>query len=691
MNGFEHRVPTTAALLSGSPKAGEVRQVEHLAAALGRAAERVREYQRLLVHAEGTAASARSAAVSALREKVRHRLLGGAELVREAIDAAMGALQRYASHVHHLHREADRTVRELDDERHTIGEAMGRISEISQVIGVRQALVWNAVPPGRMPDPMLGDAALTLTADEREAARHMLAARYDEEWLHVIARWHAALEQTRALRDRHRALVEEREAAERDVVRGCEQTPLGHLLAFAQGDTVPAKVIAVGLTGEHRGDLATVGRVSNTHPLLFALLGRQNGGDVWSVNRTPAEVAAAWAALTPHEQEALIRVVPGVIGNLVGLDASVRDRANRLHLAALRERAHLLRPDQLQLLGETQRILSRADAQVDERGIAAPPIQLLALHLAGDVPMAAVVYGDADRAVSTTWVVPGMDNDAPAALGAIDEASLNVYDAQRFRAGDDSAPAVVAWVSYDTPGRPDEGDLGVLSSASAMVGARRLAAELDGMFTARAAAGRDAGVVSVLSHSYGTTVASIALTKVQHPVDRLVMLGSAGLDPAQVPSLDALRVATLWPGQRAVFTTHASADQLAPLGAALGGRAQPNPDATTLLNLQLHSPVIGGALVFSSEGNTDLGLLPTDGHSLLGEGDQPSPLGIRASSGHGYLDPRTQSLSTIASLTAGHIDTQLARSLLRTETARVEYVTDIQSGIMLPERKRVAL
>ncbi|AGW40685.1 hypothetical protein O159_04890 [Leifsonia xyli subsp. cynodontis DSM 46306] len=147
-------------------------------------------------------------------------------------------------------------------------------------------------------------------------------------------------------------------------------------------------------------------------------------------------------------------------------------------------------------------------------------------------------------------------------------------------------------------------------------------------------------------HSYGTTLASYALTRTDSRVSSFVMVGSAGIDTALVPSLAGVHADR-------VFTTSATADQLAPFGAELAGRAVPNPEVA-----HPTSPAIGGSTRFSSDGDGGA-LLRVDGHNPLGEA-RPVPLGrvfnTVPSAGHGYFDPRTQSLKNIAAISTGNLD-----------------------------------
>ena len=84
---------------------------------------------------------------------------------------------------------------------------------------------------------------------------------------------------------------------------------------------------------------------------------------------------------------------------------------------------------------------------------------------------------------------------------------------------------------------------------------------------------------AVIAHSYGTPVTANALTLTRYPVQSFTMLGSAGLDGKVVGTLSDLNIERDRWGAPRVFTTQAAGDQLAPLGAALSDRAQPNPGA----------------------------------------------------------------------------------------------------------------
>ncbi|WP_431247840.1 alpha/beta hydrolase [Leifsonia xyli] len=106
-------------------------------------------------------------------------------------------------------------------------------------------------------------------------------------------------------------------------------------------------------------------------------------------------------------------------------------------------------------------------------------------------------------------------------------------------------------------------------------GAWQFAAELDGTHATRAG---KLPYVGVVAHSYGTTTTANALTHTKYPVDSYTMLGSAGIDTTTVHAFTDLHVKTT-DGAAAIYTTAAQLDFLAPFGSAMGGRAEPNPEA----------------------------------------------------------------------------------------------------------------
>ncbi|WP_233265379.1 alpha/beta hydrolase [Leifsonia sp. AG29] len=374
--------------------------------------------------------------------------------------------------------------------------------------------------------------------------------------------------------------------------------------------------------------------------------------DFWEHPPSPDAVASWWKGLegTPLEQR-LISAVPELLGNLAGLPFAVRDRCNRAVYAEALKRAS-------DLTDEQRRALAQVGAAL-LRGARDAPSSLVCFNLHGSVPLVAVGFGELDRANTVTWAAAGMDSDASAATYSWSESALNLLSEQD-RLDPTQSHAVVAWLGYDAPDR-----VTVSTPGPASAGAYRFSYELDGTHAARSTrADVPPPLIAVVAHSYGTTMAAAALTRVKHPVDSFTMLGSAGIDTGLVPSLSNLKVRAA-DGSPAVYATAARSDVLAPVGSKVAGRALPNHEAALpgLLPLEgdlapwTQGRTIAGARSFSSEGAYVPGegyLLPTKGHSALGSGDSRSGfLGATAPAGHGYFDVNTESLRNTAATSIG--------------------------------------
>ncbi|GAB3576566.1 hypothetical protein GCM10027406_09500 [Leifsonia lichenia] len=349
----------------------------------------------------------------------------------------------------------------------------------------------------------------------------------------------------------------------------------------------------------------------------------------WDTPPNPEVVAGWWNGLTVDARDALLVAAPGVFGNLPGMPFRDRNIANRISYEQAKKNPDLT-DEQRAVLKKMKRAL-----EAPEEGV---PVQLVAFNFFTSPPMVAVGYGDLDACENTTWCAGGMGFGAKDALDGWANAAKNLYRAQKDLGMDQ--PGVIACLEYDNPDV-----VGVNLSVSAKKGAPRFAAELDGNAATRDVFGPGPAPITVTAHSYGTTMASIALTQTSTQIDAFVMVGSAGIDTGLVPSLSAIHADH-------VYTTAATSDQLAPVGSALSGRSEPNPTVAAPTNR-----AIGGAESFSSDGDGK-DLKPVDGHNPLGEKGRTSnsgPLTFNTvpSEGHGYYDRGTQSLHNIAATTTG--------------------------------------
>lgn len=678
-------VPAATAVLAGTPKAGHVDEINAVASFVGDIVNDCAQYHLSVSGAARELYGAKSIGVTRIQEKLLDRLMPGADMLSASASQSKKALNHYAAEVERIHRRADRIKQDVREDLQSISSAMSEIERIAREIRFSVSYSWQTVPPGQLPDQVLSRAAGDLSVAEQSAAKQNLRMLYENQWLGAAVRWKMALEHIDGLKAEWSRLIQERKIVEKVLSEALSDTVIGHMISLGSGAGTSAKrTIALVVSGELWGEPDVAIPYRTSHPLLKKLIDTEDGSDFQNLSLGPDEIAFKWAELTPEEQKILIAAVPGVIGNLPGLSGEVRDAANRVQMAFFRAHPQMLSLEQLRLAAGLQDILTREATELLENGRADPPIQLLGLNIRVEVPKAAIAYGNVDTNGFLTWVVPGMLNDASEGMLSLDFVSRNIYFEQNRVALANENAAVIAWLGYDTPGNPIQGDLGVLSSKAAILGAKQLVAEINGFDASRMHASGQLPSRSVGAHSYGTTTASIAMLSVTHPVDSFIMVGSAGLDTTLVESLDQLNVKEVSPGQKAIYTTNAERDHLAPLGAGASGRGQPNPSADAF-GIENNSSVYEGAFSYSSEGDASKNLKGTDGHSLSGAGSA-NMLGDHASEGRGYFDSKTQSLNVFAKISMNQIDSELFDSFVVTGVERIEYRFDRETGAMYPVR-----
>ncbi|MDW4572126.1 alpha/beta hydrolase [Microbacterium sp. M3] len=376
----------------------------------------------------------------------------------------------------------------------------------------------------------------------------------------------------------------------------------------------------------------------------------------WNAPPDSERVAAWWQSLPAVTQTALVAAIPTVIGNLGGVPYAARGQANLSQYERDMARYDSLNERQRASLDQ---ITTALTADPVNRGTL---IDYLIDAHGGMMPYAAVAYGDLDAADTTTWMAPGMETNTASALAGWGEAARNLQREQSLL-DPTRSHAVVAWTGYVAPDA-----VGVTMPYAARDGADRFAAEIDATFATRSTGAAGVPEVAVVAHSYGTTMAANALLLTEHPISSYTMVGSAGIDLGRVTSLADLHVENGSASRGslpAIFTTAATRDDLAPFGASISQRAEPNPDVA-----YDGEWVITGAQSFSSEGNAEAGLHPVDGHNPLGERGQTEPTGFLSaapSEGRGYFDPGTQSLHNVAAASTGRIS-QIVDGLTPVET-----------------------
>ncbi|MDA3805406.1 alpha/beta hydrolase [Clavibacter sp. Sh2036] len=297
----------------------------------------------------------------------------------------------------------------------------------------------------------------------------------------------------------------------------------------------------------------------------------------------PAHVVSWWAAKDRKRQRTLIRHSSGLIGNLDGVDYASRDAANRRQLAArlaTEEAAVAAHPGDAAARDRLTALTAIHEALRSKGG----PRRTLVSFTHRDPPLAAIAVGDLDTARQVTFTVPGMGTYTDD-MQLWTETAQNVYDAQAA-VGAPAAHAVVAWIGYRTPAPGIDATLG----DSAERGAPLLASEIQGLRAARAHG--DLATVSVIAHSYGSTMAADALAARDLGVYSFVMLGSAGVE-------DGIA------GVRDLHARHVYAGEAADDAEAVWGRlSRQDPRAPGF-----------GATVIQVDGDPSRGLLPVTGHA----------------------------------------------------------------------------
>ncbi|ROQ16652.1 alpha/beta hydrolase family protein [Curtobacterium sp. PhB172] len=339
---------------------------------------------------------------------------------------------------------------------------------------------------------------------------------------------------------------------------------------------------------------------------------------------TPAEVAAAWAALgfTAADVRALPLATKIEFANLDGLPAVTRDIASRAVLAvALRDPGRVYRllglaatPTAIDLDEFTEQVRALRDGLRDAddfaaalRSPTAAVAQLVGFGASNGALVAAISLGDLDRASNVSVNVSGAGTTLGSASEKVTAANF-LLDTARRKAVDADSFAIVSWFGYRTPGFPE-----VPQQHRASDGGVNLAGFLDGIHDSRGGAPRS---LTVLGHSYGSTTAAEALVQTRYRVDTLVTYGSAGVaSDTAPPRLNVDRV----------YATTGSNDHIAGIG-LIGGRKDPG--------------TVAGVTTFSADDSA--GTKGVTGHDMFP--DDPDKVG--------YLTPGSTSQRAIASVIA---------------------------------------
>ncbi|WP_182066304.1 alpha/beta hydrolase [Curtobacterium sp. ME12] len=445
-----------------------------------------------------------------------------AQRIISRLDAAIDVLDTYAEAVRQIQDEAERIQ---------AAQLTNAVDSVANAVSMGSARSSAAGSDATEADDRRVDRLQT-DADDLAAA----AKRLDAEW---------------------DALVERRAAADRAAAAGLIDSEVlgvavgyaGTLAAMSDADFLravagmPPEVLAAQ-------DKAVADRIAGMPPEVVQAWWDGLGG-----RGTAGEHSAA--------QDALITALPAVIGNLNGVPYWARDQANRLSAQRAYEQAKeavkAAKKDLKTAIGRTaqlaaQQKLNAAETRRDrlENFTAGArtqlavddsvPRQMVSFH-DGEPPLGAFSLGDLDTADGVSFVVPGMGSSLADTTQYM-RASSNIMFSQR-QMDRGANTAMITWLGYEAPpNAATTGNLGVFGDSYAERGAPKLAADLGGFRATRPGAQLD-----VVAHSYGSTMASIALH--ENPdlgVHSLVTLGSAGI-PTSIPNAAATNVEHMYAAQ----------------------------------------------------------------------------------------------------------------------------------------------
>ncbi|GJF28608.1 hypothetical protein KNE206_13080 [Kitasatospora sp. NE20-6] len=235
-------------------------------------------------------------------------------------------------------------------------------------------------------------------------------------------------------------------------------------------------------------------------------------------------VAAFFATLADSEQQHLAETYPLVVGNLDGVPPALRYRANRIAVAAERDRARERAADTGLNAAERAAAAVRA---TDTGRLLKAGRQILAFDPRGR-GLVSEVYGDLAAADRVAVLVPGSDAD----LAHFDQTGdplrsvtgmARALLAEERRQQPGSRTAVVAWTGYVTPSGfgPD-----AVTARLAEAAAPRLLRLLAGLKVT----GHAAVPPTLLCHSYGSVVCGTAAPGIrENGTTDVVVFGSPGM------------------------------------------------------------------------------------------------------------------------------------------------------------------
>ncbi|MEU5304782.1 alpha/beta hydrolase [Streptomyces noursei] len=282
----------------------------------------------------------------------------------------------------------------------------------------------------------------------------------------------------------------------------------------------------------------------------------------------PKKVRDWWNGLSEEEKDEQLALNPSVIGNLDGIPAKTRDKANRVNL----DRLIAMHPPGTPMSPTVQRQyegFQMIKARLDMDPGQGPEPLLLGIGAEGQ-GRAILSYGDPDTADNVAAYVPGLNTQLRDVGGEDGARAWNVWDAAQ-KAGDGRhKTASIVWLGYDAPqlgtDRLSESSLAVADRERGQQGGAAFGKFLDGI---QATHQGERPHVTAIGHSYGSfTVGQAAQREGGIPADDIILVGSPGTGAQRAEQL-GVGADHVWAGAaESDPVTHAPSDlELIPGGA----------------------------------------------------------------------------------------------------------------------------
>lgn len=269
---------------------------------------------------------------------------------------------------------------------------------------------------------------------------------------------------------------------------------------------------------------------------------------------TDTEVNQWWDSLSEEERNRIIVERPEWVGNLDGVPGTARDSANRNRLGTLRNDPNLT-AEEKGTIAAIDDALSKNDRQ------------LLVLDFDGEHPKVAVAVGNVDTADHVSVYVPGTGsvtydkpkegNDLPTYVEQAEWLRRETEQVLDKADKGNETVATVAWLGYEPPSNVAQAG----SAHYADDNAPELASFINGLDSSRDTDPH----LTVLGHSYGSTLASEALQR-GTATDDVVFMGSPGLETNPWQFAGQTTPSDLHLTEGHVFVEHAKNDAVANLG-----------------------------------------------------------------------------------------------------------------------------